>query len=132
MASAAPKFDTKNIPLGSAPLDSTLFFEVAKGVGFEANAILTRMRRVGKKIVTEIVQTWQSSQLIGTGQSIVLDKAGQYQLQITCPYTSKKTTTIDMKWRTADDEDTGLADQSESFSGSKGAVARAIADVTVL
>jgi len=119
---AAPILQTKNVRLGIAPKRSTLNFKVNAGSGFEANAILL--------LGTQTISTWVSSELIGKVATVDLVSSGQYQLQVTCPYTSTTPASISINFEVVAKGAT-IASRTKNFSGQVPDSARAIADVFV-
>ena len=119
---AIPVLQTRNVRLGLAPRGSTLNFEVAAGPGFEAHAILL--------LGTQTISTWISSELIGNVATVDLVSPGQYQLQVTCPYTAKKLTNISINFEVVANG-AQITSRTKNFSGQVPDSARAIADVFV-
>lgn len=119
MATAKASFHGVSVPLGSAPADSTIKFKVQNGKGFEARAILLRD--------TETIATWVSSELIGVSVSEALVVPGFYTLQVTCVFTSKKPSPVNIDFQLNNG-----AKAPVSFSGQRPDVARAIADAFIV
>jgi hypothetical protein len=119
---AIPVLQTKSVRLGLAPRGATLNFQVQDGAGFEAHAILL--------LGTQTISTWVSSELIGKVATVDLVSPGQYQLQVTCPYTAKKPTSIGISFEVLANG-TKITSRTKNFSGQVPDSARAIADVFV-
>jgi hypothetical protein len=119
---ASTTVDSRNVRLGSAPRGATLEFGIAQDRGFEANAILL--------LGTQTISTWVSSELMGKTDTVPLVSSGQYQLQISGKFTTTQETTVQMTFEIRGDAGSIIA-RSKSFTGKRGGIARAIADVFV-
>lgn len=120
---AAPILQTKNVRLGLAPIDSVLNFEVHDGNGSEAHAILL--------LGTQTISTWITSELVGKIATVTLVSPGQYQLQISCPFTTTKSADISVDIEVRAKDGTKLTSRTKNFSGKVPDSARVIADVFV-
>ena len=120
---AAPVLQTKNVRLGLAPIDSILNFQVHDGKGSEAHAILL--------LGTQTISTWVTSELVDKIATVTLVSSGQYQLQITCPFTTTKSTDISVDIEVLAKGGAKITSRKKSFSGQVPDSARVIADVFV-
>ena len=81
---------------------------------------------------TQTISTWVSSELVDQIATVTLVTSGQYQLQITCPFTTTRPTSISIDIEVRAKGGAKITSRTKNFSGQVPDSARVIADLFVL